>query len=264
MIIWTIAKATVGEALRKKILNVFLIVAVGMILISLYASGFSSPTPLEFRQELTIVKSFGLGMIALAALFISLVMGIFLIPSEIENRTLYAILSKPVKRYEYVSGKYLGGLLTLLINVGLMGLAFVVALLARGHGKFDPGILTGVVMIYFQFFLLASVTIFFSTFVTPTVNFFISLAVYVVGSLSSVTEAMAHSEKVHAVVRYFYTALHYVIPNFGNFNIQNPLIHPDVPIKNMTLYSIETILYAVVFAIVLLILGVLVFERKEV
>lgn len=258
MIIWTIAKATFGEALRKKILNVFLIVTVGLIVISLSFSQFS------FREEMTIVKSFGLGLIAIAALFISLVMGIFLIPAEIENRTLYAILAKPVKRYEFVVGKQLGGLITLLFNVGLMGLAFLIALIIKGHGKFDPSIISGIVMIYFQFFLLASVTIFLSTFITPTVNFFISLAVYVIGSLSSVTEAMAHSEKAAAPVKAFYSFLHYTIPNFGNFNIQNPLIHPDVHIKNMNLYVAENILYAILYSLILLIIGVLIFEKKEV
>jgi len=258
VIIWTIAKATVGEALRKKILNVFLIVAVGLIAISLSFSQFS------FRQEMTIVKSFGLGMIAIAALFISLVMGIYLIPSEIENRTLYAILSKPVKRYEFIVGKYLGGVATLLFNVGLMGLAFVIAVIAKSHGKFDSSIISGIVMIYFQFLLLASVTIFLSTFITPTVNFFVSLAIYMVGSLSSVTEAMAHSDKANAVVKYFYAGLHYLIPNFGNFNIQNPLIHPDVHIRNISLYVAENILYALLYATILLIIGVLVFEKREV
>ena len=264
MIIWTIAKATVGEAVRKKILNVFLIVTVGLMVISLYTSGFSGGSMFEFRQELTIVKSFGLGMIALAALFISLVMGIYLIPSEIENRTLYAILSKPVKRYEFVVGKYLGGLLTLLFNVVLMGAAFCIALVIKGHGKFDPGILSGVMMIYFQFLLLASVVIALSTFITPTVNFFVSLAIYVVGSLSSVTEAMAHNDTANAIVRNFYAGLHYLIPNFGNFNIQNPLIHPDVHIRNMNLYMAENILYALLYATILLIIGVLVFEKREV
>ena len=258
MIIWTIAKATIGEAIRKKILNVFLIVALGLIIISFSFSQFN------FRQEMTIVKSFGLGMIALAALFISLVMGITLIPSEIENRTLYAILSKPVKRYEFVIGKYLGGILTLLFNVALMGLAFVIALIVKGQGKFDPSIICGMVMIYFQFFLVTSVVIFLSTFITPTVNFFASLSVYVVGSLSSVTESMANNEKAAAIVRYFYAGLHYLIPNFGNFNIQNPLIHPDVQIRNMNLYMAENALYAIFYALVLLIIGVLVFEKREV
>ena len=258
MIIWTIAKATIGEAIRKKILNVFLIVALGLIIISFSFSQFN------FRQEMTIVKSFGLGMIALAALFISLVMGITLIPSEIENRTLYAILSKPVKRYEFVIGKYLGGILTLLFNIALMGLAFMIALIVKGQGRFDPSIIWGVVMIYFQFFLMASVVIFLSTFITPTVNFFASLSVYVVGSLSSVTESMANNEKAAVVVRYFYEGLHYLIPNFGNFNIQNPLIHPDVQIRNMNLYMTENVLYAVLYALILLIIGVLIFEKREV
>ncbi len=258
MIIWTIAKATLGEALRKKILNVFLLVTVGLIIISFSFSQFS------FRQEMTIIKSFGLGIIALAGLFISLVLGIFLIPSEIENRTLYAILSKPVKRYEYITGKFLGSILTLAFNIGLMGLAFIIALAIKGQGKFDPSIISGIVMIYFQFLLLASVTICLSTFITPTVNFFVSLSIYIIGSLSSVTEAMANNPKAHIIVKTFYKGLHFLIPNFGNFNIQNPLIHPSVQIKNMNLYIAETILYAIMFSLILTIIAILVFEKKEV
>ncbi len=257
-----IASGTFGEAMRRKILNVFLFVALALIVMGF---AFASFTP---RQELVIIKSLGLGVIALAGVFISVILGINLIPNEIERRTIYTILSKPVQRYQFLCGKFLGGLLTVLSNVALMGLAFVLILAIKERG-FDADVLAvvkGVVMIFFQLTLVGAVALFFSVFLSPFVNFFLTFAVYLLGSLSSVTESLASDPegKKNPVIVGFFKFVHIVVPNFGNFNIQNPIIHPDVHIANEGRYLAYLIGYALVYTAILITLAVLIFDKREV
>lgn len=280
MAIWTIAKTTVGEAMRKKVLNVCLIVAVAMIAISV------SFTQFEFQQDMTIVKSLGLFVILLAGFVISLILCVSLIPNEVDRRTIYTILSKPVKRYEFVVGKYLGGLMTLFINIMLMGLVFIIMVsikaavsdvpvkFAQEVGSqattfkpriFDSSLVLGVIMIYFQFFLLSAVVMFFSVFLTPTVNFFASAAVYIVGSAAPVWQSMSSKASTSPVlVKMVYKIIHTIVPNFDYFNIQNKLIHPHVQVRSMGLYVTESIVYAILFSVVVMTVAVLIFEKKEV
>lgn len=288
MAIWTIAKTTFGEAMRKKILNIFLIVAVAMIVLSL------SFTQLGFQSDMTVVKSLGLFIILLAGFIISLILCVSLIPNELERRTLYTILSKPVNRYEFVLGKFIGGLLTLTVNIALMGAVFIIMVMLKAalSGNvssvaahtgdmltagdraaaaispkiFDSTLIVGVFLIYCQFFILSAVVVFFSVFLTPTVNFFASSAVYAVGSASALWQSIAESksEQISPIVRIFYKIIHVIIPNFDYYNIQNRIIHPHHEVRSMELYVAVGVLKAVVIVVILMILAVVAFDRKEV
>lgn len=260
--IWMIASGTFGEAMRRKILNVFLLVAVALMFMGF---AFASFQP---REEMVVIKSLGLGVIALAGVFISVILFINLIPQEIERRTIYTILSKPVQRYEFLCGKFLGGLMTVFLNILFMGVAFVILLLIKEH-TWDHDItdaVKGVMMIFFQIMLLGGVSMCLSVILSPFVNFFLSFAIYLLGSMSSVTESLASNadgKKNPAVVAIF-KAVHVLIPNFGNFNIQNPIIHPDVVIHNETIYLAQNILYALLWTAILMTIAVLAFDRREV
>lgn len=257
MNIFVIAKTTLGEALRKKILNIFLLVAVAMIIFSVSFAYFS------YREELTIIKSMGLGVIALAGMFIAIIQGINLVPAEIERRTIYTILSKPVRRHEFLLGKYFGSLLTILVNLALMSLVFIAMVTWKNHWHPEIALVKGVVMIFFQLVILSAVALLFSVFSTPVINFFTTSAVYIIGSMSDVTETLAHGEKQAVVAKAFYSLLHYGVPQFANFFTQNPLIHPEVAIKNETIYYASNIIYAIVYASILMIAAILMFEKRD-
>ncbi|HOM73065.1 MAG TPA: hypothetical protein PLP86_12540, partial [Armatimonadota bacterium] len=239
-------------------------------------------------RDMTIVKSLGLTIILVSGLIISLTIGITLIPNEVDRRTIYTILSKPVKRYEFVIGKFLGGLLTLSVNIWLMGIVFIVMLAIKAAliGEvstgpagfvgdvrpetykvqiFDPSMLLGILMIYFQFFLLSAVVMCFSVFMTPTVNFFASFAVYLVGSAAPIWASLAaDKEKTGLLVRGFYKVIHTIIPNFDYFNISNRLIHPHHEVRSLPLFVSESIAYALVYVCLLLIIASIVFDSREV
>jgi ABC-type transport system involved in multi-copper enzyme maturation permease subunit len=259
--VWMIASGTFGEAMRRRILQVFLFVALALIVMGFAFSSFSP------RQEMVVIKSLGLGSIALAGVFISVILGINLIPSEIERRTIYTILSKPVQRYQFVCGKFLGGLMTVLSNIALMGIVFVGLTFYKEH-NWDQDVVDvakGVLMIFFQLTLVGAVALFFSVFVSPFVNFFLTFAVYLLGSINILGDlASDPSHQKNPISVAFFKVLHFIVPNFDNFNIQNPIIHPDVTITNETLYIWQNILYALVYTAILLTLAVLIFDRREV
>ena len=290
MIIWAIAKTTVGDALRKKVLQVFLVVAIGLIVLSLSFSQtltFSSRNGIS--SDFMLLKSFGLGMMALAGIFISLILGVSLIPQEFERRTIYTILAKPVKRYEFVCGKFIGALATLGITTGLMGLTFILTIVVKAIAAqhlvdaptvagiqttavvgaervqlFDWNVLWGVILVYLQFMMLSSVVLLFSLIFTPTVNFFMGAAVYMVGFMSSIVQSLGSAEDAHAALRAFLKVTSYVLPQFDRFNVSNQLLHPETQVANMGIYTAQVGAYGIIYVLITLVVAILIFERKEV
>ncbi len=267
-VIWLLASGTFGEAMRRKILLVFLFVALAIMIMGIAFASFA-PT-----RDLTVTKSLGLGVISLAGVFITVILGINLIPNEIERRTIYTILSKPVQRYQFLCGKFLGGLMTVLANIALMGLVFVLLVTFKQvqyHLPFatvDRDLLKGILMICFEMTLLGAVSIFFSVFLSPFVNFFLSFAVYLLGCISSMTESLASAgdpdHPRNPLVVAIFKVVHFVVPNFANYHVQNPIINPNQHITNEGLYITQNIAYALVYTAILLTLGVLIFDRREV
>lgn len=257
MTVLVIARNTLSEAIRKKILWVFLLVALALLVFSVSFSAFS------MREELTIIKSFGLGIIAISGIFMAIVLGINLISTEIERKTIYTILSKPVRRYEFLLGKFLGALATIFVNLLMMSVVFMILVTWRNGWHPEFALLKGILMIFFQFYLLTSVALLFSAFTTPLVNFFLTSAVYIVGSMSDITLSMSTSEDKPMIVRYIYWAIHNVTPKFANFFTQNPLIHPEVHIVKESVYYTQCIIYAIIYSAIMLIIAILAFDRRD-
>jgi len=255
MVTMAIAKQTLEDMLRRKILLILLIVAVAMIALG-PSVGFLSP-----RESSAILRSLGLAVILIAGLLITVLSGIQVIPTEIERRTIYTVLSKPVQRFEFVLGKFLGGIATVFVMIAAMGIVFL-GVLAVQEKHFAPDMMKGVVMTFFQMMLLGALSIFFSTFATPVVNFFLSFGIFMVGNMSVVTESL--TKNTNPATRALANVAHYLLPNFGNFNIQNKLIHPEVEITNENVFIIQNVVYACIYSAVLLILAILVFDRREV
>jgi ABC-type transport system involved in multi-copper enzyme maturation permease subunit len=256
MVTLAIARQTVREALRRRVMWIFLIIGVFLIALG-PVFGFLSP-----KDSQTVLRSLGLAAILLAGLFITIVTCIYLIPVEIERRTIYTVLSKPVQRYEFVLGKFLGGFFTVFINIAAMGAVFLAMIYFQEKGHIPSEMFKGVILTFFQMMLLAALTIFFSTFATPVVNFFLSFGIFLVGNLSSVTDSLTTS--TNKIARLVGSIVHYLLPNFGNFNIQNQLIHPTQEIVNEGVFIRNNIIYALIYSAVLLTLAILIFDRREV
>lgn len=286
MIIWTIAKTTIGDAMRRKVMQVFLVIAIALIIMSLsFSQNLSFSGKEGSAVDLMLVKSFGLGLMAIAGSLMAIVMGVSLIPLEIERKTIYTILSKPVKRYEFIVGKFLGATLTLGLNIALMGIVFLVAVTLKAKGiqmaaasvssglkdtgivgvqVFDINTVLGVIMIFLQFMVLSSVVMMFSTFLTQTVNFFVGTGVYILGVMSTVIQTLANADGSSKAVQLLYKGIHIIVPNFDKFNVTNTLLHPETAITSLPAYTLQVAGYALVYTLIMAIVAVIVFEKKEV
>src|SRR2546421_5514275 len=143
MVTLAIARQTINEAFRRRITIIFLVC--GLFLIALGpVFGFLSP-----KDSQTILRSLGLAAILLTGLFVTIVTCIYLIPVEIERRTIYTVLSKPVQRFEFVLGKFLGGFAVVFINIAAMGVVFL-AMIYLQEQRISHEMFQGVIMTFFQ------------------------------------------------------------------------------------------------------------------
>jgi ABC-type transport system involved in multi-copper enzyme maturation permease subunit len=285
---WVIARNTFGDSLRKRVLLIFLLLAFVMLTLALLLNYFTA------REQSTIFKSTQLVIILIFGALISITTAVFLIPNEIERRTIYSILSKPVQRWEFFLGKFLGGALTVGFMVGLMSMALMLVLFVlaakppsttvelgqaqaqavivgdwmhRAGGEMML-VLRGTVVIYFQLVIVTAIATTLSLYLTPTVNFSVTAFIWIVGNLQWLVSALANrndNKDSFVIIPWIAKLFYYLLPHFHDFNIMGSIVHPEVPIKvNHWLYAGEVSAYGVAYALLVLLAGVLVFDRKEV
>lgn len=255
-----IASTTVGEAIRRRVLLIILLLAIVLLVV---APGLGI---LSARSETTVLKGMMLGIIQLFSAVISIVLTVYMIPNEIERRTIYTILSKPVQRWQFLVGKYLGAVAALAMMMGLMCIVLVaVFLIERQDTSTIAEVLKGPMMYFVQMSLLAAVAIFFSTFVAPLVNFFLTGGMFLLGSLfNPFFQTLQENSNTNPVAKLAATVVNTVLPNFANYNIQNPIINPQSQIQNEKTYYLGITFYGICYIVALLVGGIWIFDRREV
>lgn len=257
----SIATTTVGEAIRRRVLLIILMI--GVLLIAIVPS----LSVLSARSDLSTTISTMLFVLRFTSVLIAIVLTVYMIPNEIERRTIYTILSKPVQRWQFLIGKYLGAVFAL----GLMILLMVAVMLILFWFTKHPDISRLVdlarqgVLYFVEVSLLAAVAIFLSTFTTPLVNFFLSVGVWGMGSLlNPLYDSFANNQGSSGIMKMVAKVVTSVLPNFSNFDVKNPLINPGVTIQNETAYYLGTAGYGLLYITILIIAGILIFDRREV
>ena len=261
-IIFSIAATTVGEAIRRKVLLVILLIGLLFVIVA------PALNILTARQERTVLVGLTLGVIQLTAALIAIMLTVYIVPNEIERRTIYTILCKPVQRWQFLVGKYLGAVAALGMMIGFMTIVLLItfALSQKEYGiaALAP-LVKGPLMNFFQMSLLSAVALMFSTFVSPLVNIFLSSGIYMLGTLfSPLFQTLVDSPSVNSFTKFFAKLIHWILPNFSNFNVQNPLINPGQVLVDEKLYYVTTIGYAFFYIGILLVSAVLIFDRREV
>jgi ABC-type transport system involved in multi-copper enzyme maturation permease subunit len=257
-VVWAIATTTLGEAIRRRVLLIILLVAVGLLLI---APGL---TILQPRGTRDVLVAMGLGVIQLCSAMIAIILVIYLIPNEVERRTIYTVLAKPVQRWQFLLGKFLGSLLSLFVMMLLMGISFMIVFWWQQH-MVEPRLVKGIAMYFIQVMILASVAMMFSTFVSPLVNFFLSSGVYMVGNvLNPFFETISQNRGVGPATKAMAQLVHYIVPNFANYNIQNPIMNPEQVLQNDIAYLQQITLSGFIYAGIMIIIAIIIFDRREV
>jgi len=250
-----VAVNTFREAVRDRILYNLIFFALVMMGAAILVGQIS------IGIERLVIINLGLSAISIFGLIMAIFIGVSLVSKEIEKRTLYSLLSKPIRRWEFLLGRYTGLLLTLVVNTSLMtvGLAGALLYVSRHFERGDASILLAVYFILLQLALVTAIALFFSCFSTPVLSTLYTIGIYVAGVFANDIHAIGQFTRnpaMEAVTRVIY----YLLPNFHNFNIIAVASHGEaVPFSLIW----QNTIYAALYAAVVLIAAAAVFSRRN-
>lgn len=249
--ILSISLNTFRETLREKLLYNLLIFALLMIGSSILLSR------LTLGDANRLILDLGLASINLFGVIIAMFIGIGLVSKEIDKKTIYTIVSKPVPRYEFLLGKYLGLCMALLANTVMMvgGLLVVLQFM---QVPIEWVLFQSVLLIFVELLVVTAVALLFSTFTSSTLSAIFTLAMYVIGHLSA--DLKSFGEKLDSVSRGILNGLYYVMPNLERFNLKGHVVHRlDIGTADIALI----VCYGLAYATFLLVVAAIIFQRRD-
>ena len=246
-----IAKNTFREAIRDKILYAILFFALLMLFTSLLLG------ELSFGQSIRITKDLGLTSISLFGIAIAIFVGVSLVHKEIDKRTLYTIISKPIHRYHFILGKYLGMLFTVSVQIVILMLVFS-ALLYTQQEYLELDLYKSIYLYWVEISLIISIALFFSSFTTPFFSGIFTFSIFVIGRLMPDIEMVL--QKTKNPLTWWILKLSTALPNLQFFNLGERVVHGE-PIPNYALLS--PTLYAISYIGVFLLSAMIIFSKRE-
>jgi ABC-type transport system involved in multi-copper enzyme maturation permease subunit len=253
------------ESVRDKVLYNLVLFAVLLIGAS-YLLG-----QLTAGQDVKIIKDLGLSATLIFGVFIAVFIGIGLVSKEVERRSIYSLIAKPIHRYHVVLGKYAGLTLTLAVNVAIMAAALYAVLAYMSWGvsadvqrawdapALDPAMLKAIVLIFVELMLITAIALFFSTFSSPMLSAAFAFSFFVVGHFSTDLRNFDQVVDSPAAAR-LARGVYWVLPNLSGFDVKAQVVHAQpVPLGYMAL----TIAYAALYIGMMLVIAVLVFSRRD-
>jgi len=222
-------------------------------------------------QDVKIIKDLGLAATSVFGLFISIFIGIGLVSKEVEKRSIYALLSKPVSRAQFIAGKYAGLVLTLAVNVTVMAVAFYIILgymvwtepptIRAGWDApgTDPALLKALFLIFIELMLVTAIAVFFSTFSTPLLSAALTFGIYVAGHFNADLKNFDRvvSSKTAALLA---RGAYHVLPDFSAFDVKTEVVHGlPVPFG----YMASTAAYGLAYVAGLLLVATFIFSRRD-
>jgi ABC-type transport system involved in multi-copper enzyme maturation permease subunit len=251
MKVLSIALNTFRENLRDKLLYNLLVFALLMIGSSLLLMRLTLG---EFHRLLLNV---GLGSINIFGVLIAIFVGIGLVNKEIEKKTIYTIVSKPVARYQFLIGKYLGLTLTLFVNTLIMAAGLLLVLVAQ-NVPIESMLFKALGLIFMEFMVITAVALLCSTFTSATLSAIFTLATYVIGHLTP--DLKTFGEKLDEGMRALVTGLYYILPNLERFNLKGNVIH-HIEVSGTDLLLI--VVYGLTYVAFLLMSASIIFQRRD-
>ncbi len=248
-----IALNTFREAIRDRILYALLLFALLMIMGSVLLGNLS------IGGELKIVKDMGLASISIFGMLIAIFIGVGLISKEIERKTIYTILTKPISRHLFILAKFLGLALVLLFEVLVMALGLLALVFVLTH-SLELILLKAIFLIYLELLLITAIAILFSCFSTSAaLSGLFCLAFYAVGHLSGDIKTLG-ARSTNLLVRIICEGAYYLLPNLENFNIKSQVVF-NLFIPN--LYLVYCASYALLYIVIILFITMAIFSAKD-
>lgn len=243
-----LTKNTFRETIRDKILFVIVFFGVVFVLSSQMAAEISA------RQNDKITLDFGLAMINIFGVLITVFVGTSLLHKEIDRKTIFTLLSKPVPRSIFIFSKFCGLGAVLFLITALMAIIFFLLV------PFSLSLLVAISIMFLSFLLLLAVVLFFSSFMQPLLAAFSALIVFVIGHITDDIRMFAHYNDVSPIFKKFADGLYYFWPNFEILNLKNVVVYSfDFPVINFFYAGVM----ALSFILLLIFFSVIIFSRRE-
>ena len=263
--IGVIALNVFRESVRDKVLYNLVLFAVVLMGAS-YLIG-----QLTAGQDVKIIKDLGLAATSIFGLFIAVFIGIGLVSKEVEKRSIYSLLAKPIERHQLVIGKYLGLVLTLAVNLAVMALALYAvlaymswvapALASAGWERpaLDPAMLKALLLIFCELAIVTAIAVFFSTFSTPILSAAFTFALFVAGRFS--TDLRNFNQVIESpFANRLTTALYWILPNLSPFDVRSQVVHGQ-PVT--AAYLALSAGYALLYVAALIVGASAIFARRD-
>jgi len=237
-----VAVNTFREAVRDRVLYNLIFFALLMIGAAIIVGQIS------IGIERLVIINLGLTAISLFGLVMAIFIGVGLVFKEMDRRTLYTVLAKPIRRWEFLVGKFGGLLLTLAVNTFLMTLGLAAALwyVDRKLSPADANVLTAIYFILLEFALVTALALFFSCFSSPMLSTVFTIGIFITGTFSRDIRDFGALTRSPAMIA-FTRAVYYLLPNFHNFNAIAAAGHGDaIPASLVAANSLYAVLYVAV------------------
>ncbi|MFN0085297.1 MAG: ABC transporter permease [Blastocatellia bacterium] len=250
-----IAMNTFRESVRDRVLYNLVLFVLLLVVASIVMGRIA------VGQEAKIVVDVGLSAMTLFGLLISIFLGVGLVSREIEKRTIFLLLSKPIRRWMFLLGKYAGLCLTLLVNTSVMALAVTLALAYVGGG-FEFGQLRvwpAAWLIFLQLSILTAVALLFSSFSSPALSALFTLLLFLIGRWSPDMKLFAETSN-SALARGVFRFLYGLLPNLANFNRIDDVARGGVISGPVIAWNT---IYAAGYIAALVAGAALIFERRD-
>jgi ABC-type transport system involved in multi-copper enzyme maturation permease subunit len=222
-------------------------------------------------QDVKIIKDLGLAATSIFGLFIAIFIGIGLVSKEVERRSIYALLAKPVTRGQFIGGKYAGLALTLAVNVaamtiglylvlGYMGWTETAAMKASWEAPAaDPALLKAILLITIELMLVTAIALFFSTFSSPMLSAALTFGLYIAGRFNADLKNLDQVVKSRPTI-WIARAVYHVLPDFSAFDVKTEVVH-GLPVAPG--YVAATAAYGALYIVALLVCATLIFSRRD-
>ncbi len=287
-----IARNTLLEAMRQRVLHVLLVF--GLVVIG----GANFLSQFAFDQEFKFVKDLGLGVMALIGVIMAIVAVAQLLPAELESRTVFTILSKPVRRWEFLAGKFAGVAVLLAVSVALMGVMFGGVLLlkeqralaelraqaagagagglapegreefARAEAKIrgearDPRLVQAVALVYGKLLVTASMALAVSTVATSMMfTVVVAAMLHLIGHLQATAREawLAPGSEAGLGAKVFLAVVASLVPDMNAFNLVDDIVAGSAVAWSHTAHVLG---YGLGYAGVAVLVACALFESRE-
>jgi ABC-type transport system involved in multi-copper enzyme maturation permease subunit len=250
-----VALNTFREAVRDRVLYNLVFFALLMIAAAILVGQIS------IGIEENVIVALGLSAVSVIGLLIAIFIGVGLVSKEMDKRTLYALLAKPVRRWEFLLGKFGGLVLTLSVNTAAMAAGLFVALFYVRHSlqRTDVTIVIAVYFILLKLALVVALALLFSSFTTPLLAILYTAGLYIAGQFVEEMRTF-HSETANKAVAAFTHWLSYLLPNFQNFDVMAAAAHGRSIAGALIL---QNTVYAVLYCAIVLLVTAVIFSRRN-